>query len=60
MKIERAEKEKITMIVTTRDEALEIIQSLSSQLLNGNSSSGRAEHYTADREYVSIAVEFNS
>ena len=37
-------------------EALEIIQSLSSQLIAGNSVSGRKKSYTKKQEYFSIAV----
>lgn len=59
MKIERITDPKITMLVPTPKEALEIIKSLSDQLIRGCCNGGRAEHSTADGEYVSIAVDFD-
>ena len=44
------------MIRVSRNEALRIISSLSSQLLTSNPNSSRAEFFTEKGEYFSIAV----
>lgn len=45
------------MIQVSPKEALNLIQSLTFQMMNENSNSGRAEMYTEDKhEYFSIAV----
>ncbi len=61
MKIDnlKRKKEKIIFVHVTPDEALSLIQSLSSQLCNKNNCSGRLESYTDKGEYFSIAVDFS-
>lgn len=44
------------MVQVNEKEALRIIQSLSAQLANENSNTGRAEFTTDNHEYFSIAV----
>jgi len=43
----------------TEREAIEIIQSLSSQLMAKSANVGRRESFTEDGKYFSIGVEFN-
>jgi len=43
-------------VTVTRQEALLLIKSLTTQLINNESNIGRLESYTDDGEYYSIAV----
>jgi hypothetical protein len=57
MKLFHDTKKKILMLRVYPDEALSLIESLASQIRNGNPNTGRVEQYTEDdRTYVSISV----
>jgi len=49
-------KEKGYMVQINEDEAMQIIKSLSSQILAKDCNSGRKEFYTDKQEYFSISV----
>lgn len=64
MKITRWENDSMgtpgSMVYLSRQEALVVIRSLTTQLLERSSNSGRAEFHTEDsQEYFSIAVMDN-
>jgi hypothetical protein len=61
MEIIKWKKSKINhesgfMVRVTKEEALDLINSLSSQLRNKNPNSGRVEFTTVNQEYFSVSV----
>lgn len=58
IEIEHIEKDdkKIVFVEVDREEAMRIIKSLTSQILENNSNVGRLESYTKNGTYFTIAV----
>ena len=59
-RIVKKKQQTINMVVINKEEALNIIRSLTTQMMeNNNSNIGRSEFITENGEYFSIAVDGN-